>query len=719
MMWRTLQMDFFGALVLSTIASGKIIGIDASEALAYPGVVDFIHAQHVQSVGGTNEVFLDMGRHEVFASDQVNWIGQPIGVIVATSYKIAQEASALVHVDYSEADAIVSIEDAIMKGSYQPSSPAGGMQTVTRGDVDAGIKESQFVVSGSTLTASQQHFYMETQVTVAKPTEDGGLHVYCASQYPTGTRAAVMNALNLPARKVIVENIRCGGGFGGKIIRCNMIATAVAVCAKSLGRPVRLQTSRNQEMIMAGNRSPFASNYQVGFDGNGLIHALHIRFYADPGWAAKISLGSLETPQMALDNVYYIANYKSEGFVCRTNLPPNTAMRAPGTVNATYIIESVIERVASSLGVSADVVRARNYYKQGQVTPYGQPLPYFTLDKVLANLYQQSGYQVKLREVASFNQQNKWRKRGLHIVPHKYGIGWTGYDAVVSVNIIADDGTVFINQSGTEVGQGIYTKVAQAVAYSLGVDLSTISVGSVSTEKLPNFGITGGSGTSETCVRAALIACAELKAGLEPYVSAGSSWVDSLQAANNAGVNLSATGIYEPNNSQYAFDYFVYAAALAEVEIDVLTGEIQVLEVDISYDCGQSLNPAVDIGQIEGGFIQGLGFALTEERVLAPDGKNLSAGTWEYKPPSALDIPIKFNVSLLNNLPNPVGILKSKASGEPPYSLGFAVYFAAKNAIHAARKQFGQTDVFDLGCPASVDRIQRACNFSVFDMLLK
>lgn len=382
-------------------------------------------------------------------------------------------------------------------------------------------------------------------------------------------------------------------------------------------------------------------------------------------------------------------------------------------------MESIIEKVAASLNVSSDVVRAANYYKEGQLTVYGQPLVNFTLPQVLDNLYSRSGYQDRLKAVTKFNNENRWRKRGVYLLPHKYGVGRAGYDAVASVNLIADDGSVYVNQSGVEIGQGIYTKVAQAVAYSLGVDVDDISVGSVSTEKLPNFGLTGGSGTSEVCVQAALLACSELIARLEPFRKQNphASWVELLQAANSVGVNLSATGISDFAKSKDPYDYFVYAAALAEVEIDVLTGEVEVLQVDISYDCGQSLNPAVDIGQIEGGFVQGLGFSLTEERVLDTAGRNLSAGTWEYKPPSALDITIKFNVFLMDNLPNKVGVLKSKASGEPPYSLAFSVYFAVKNAIFAARSELGHTNPgFDLGCPASVDRIQQACMVSIKDM---
>jgi xanthine dehydrogenase/oxidase len=533
-----------------------------------------------------------------------------------------------------------------------------------------------------------------------------------------------MAACNLPGRKVIVENTRCGGGFGSKIIHCNLLATAVGICAHSLKRPVKVQLNRNQDMIAAGNRSPYYSKYEVGFDSTGVINALHIQFYEDTGFEQTISQSSIGGVHYFLDNAYNIANWKSQGYACKTNLPPNTWMRAPGTVNAMYMIESVIEKVASSLNVSADVVRAANYYKEGSTTPYGQVLNAFTLDKVLDDLYQRSNYQDRVAEVAAFNQNNRWRKRGIYLVPVKYGMSLANnYEAVVSVNLIADDGSVYINQSGIEVGQGLYTKVAQAVAYALGIDLETISVGSVSTEKLPNFGVTGGSGTSETCVQAALMACAELKTRLQPIKDANPSftWVQILQAANNAAIDLSATGVYIPRRQgDGPADYYVYAAGISEVEIDVLTGEIHVLQVDITYDCGESLNPALDIGQIEGALIKGLGFCLTEERVLGSDGKNLSNGTWEYKPPMALDIPIKFNVALLNNVQNPYGILKSKASAEPPYSLCFSIFFAAKNAIYAARSELGHADrVFDLDLPATVARIQLACQVSADDLKIE
>lgn len=495
------------------------------------------------------------------------------------------------------------------------------------------------------------------------------------------------------------------------------MAAAAAICAKKHNRPVRIQTNRNDEMKMAGNRHPFYAEYKVGASSKGKIIALDLNFWADGGYPYDASFGSVDAAQLSMDNVYNIDNYRSQGLVCRTNLPTNTSMRAPGTVQAIFIIESVIDDISRNLKLSADLIREVNYYKEGDVTPTGQPLNYFTLPKVLQHLQPAlSSLKVDCEE---FNAKNRWRKRGISMIPHKYGIGWTGYDAVVTVNVIGDDGTIFINQSGTEIGQGLYTKVAQVVAYSLGVDLSTISVGSVSTEKIPNFGTTGGSGTSETCCQAALIACDNLKKRLESVKSSlpdNSTWKEIVSKANSLGIDLSSTGVYNPLDSMYPFDYFVYSAAVSQVEIDVLTGEINVLRSDISYDCGRSLNPAIDIGQIEGAFIMGLGFVLTEERVLASNGKNLTAGTWEYKPPSSMDIPIKFNVSLLDHLPNPIGIMKSKATGEPPYSLAFSVFFAVKDAVSAARRELVKSEIFQLECPATVARVGNACGVSINDL---
>lgn len=396
----------------------------------------------------------------------------------------------------------------------------------------------------------------------------------------------------LPANKCIVETKRCGGGFGCKISRCQTVAAATTICALKYNVPVRIQTDRNTEMKMAGNRCPFKTHYKVGFNPDGSIVSLDLKFYVDGGFSYDCSMGMIGGAQLDLDNVYMIPNYRSEGVPCRTNLPPNTSMRAPGTVNAMLIIESVLEDVANHLNKSSFEVRSKNFYKDGQTTPIGEVLTPFTLPKVISQLNAMNNIDNRLSQIEQFNSQNRWRKRGLGFVPTKYAIRPSIYFTVVELMVYPKDGTIFVNHSGCEIGQGLNTKVAQAIAMALELrDLNMIRFGTVSSEKIPNFTTTGGSGTSEAVVAAAILACTSLQERLAPIrknLSDSSTWVQVIQAASEANIDLFVTGFHP---SQRGVDYYVYAAALSEVEIDVLTGEVEVNQVDISYDCGRSLNP--------------------------------------------------------------------------------------------------------------------------------
>lgn len=547
--------------------------------------------------------------------------------------------------------------------------------------------------------------------------------VYSSNQGPADIRAMLFSMTGLPANKIIVSTKRTGGAFGGKLSRSHPIACAVTVAAIKLGRPVRCQMVRTHDLEMWGKRQQFYAEYQIGADDTGKISALSSTFYMQGGHSYESNFGAMNMALQWSDNVYNIPNFSIDGKVCRTNTTSNTAMRGPGAFKSILHSELVIEYVARNLNLDINTVRTNNFYKNGDVTPYGETLENITLSTVWSSLLTSANYAQRKADVDAFNAANRWRKRGIHCTPVKYGIALPGNCACVLLNVCADDGTVEVSTTGVELGQGLNTKVAQAVIYGLkksgltGLSMDSIVVVANSTDKIANGAQTGGSATSESCVSAALIAAQTIVANLQPVIAANPSvkaWDQIIALANNTGVNISTIGYSNPQATPTtpAFTYYVFCAACSEVEIDVLTGEIQVLQVDIVYDGGISLNPDVDIGQIEGGFIQALGHHLTEEILHdTKTGQLVTNGTWNYHPPISADIPIKFNVTLLPNTPNTQAgnVLGSKATAEPPLMMANSVFLAAKDAIYSARADNGTTGWFQLDTPATPLRVQQAC----------
>jgi xanthine dehydrogenase/oxidase len=425
------------------------------------------------------------------------------------------------------------------------------------------------------------------------------------------------------------------------------------------------------------------------------------------------------------DNAYTFSSYLADAKLCHTNTAPCTNMRAPGVVQSCVATELVIHRVAAELGLPVIAVQQRNFVTNGSITICGQPIVNCTLQTVWNTLLQRSRYEDRMGRCEEYNANNLWRKRGISITPVRYGIGWKKFNAGVRLGVQRQDGTIIVVHTGLEIGQGINTKVAQVVASTLNVDVSLVHVSTAASDDLINGGWTGSSGTSETVCQAAVNACSTLNERLQPYIMQVSSsncstttttdWVTLLDSLP-PDVSLNTEGWYSPvvNPNGEKFQYFVYAACVSEIELDVLSGEVHVLAAEIAYDCGQSLNPAVDIGQIEGAFVMGLGYFLTEHKEYSIDSALLeTAGTWEYKPPLVQEIPSLFNVTLLKNMYNTDGILGSKAVGEPPMICANSVYFALRMAISSARRDAGcdrvNATVFDLSIPATVDERLAAC----------
>jgi len=454
------------------------------------------------------------------------------------------------------------------------------------------------------------------------------------------------------------------------------------------------------------------ATYKAGVKSDGTLTAIQISIYNDSGCIIETSFGDMDMALLWMDNAYYCGAYSATTDVMHTTLPSTTAMRAPGVVQSVMVMETIMEHLATALSMPADALRAANFYKIGDKTPYGEQIKYFSLDTVWSTIKTSADFDGKQAAAAAFNKANRWRKRGVALSPIKYGLAIGGTQGGCQIHVYPD-GSVQVNHGGIEMGQGINVKVAQTVSYALGCPLESIEVTGTNTDVVPIASCTGGSTTSELCCAAAKLVCDTLNTRLEPVRKANpkAPWAGIVGAAGGAGVNLSAETLYQPPPGPMSstFDYFAYGAAISVVEVDVLTGETELISTDILYDCGVSLNPQVDVGQVEGAFIMGVGYYTTEHVQYDTSGVLTSRGTWDYKPPAMTDIPESINITLLPDAPNPAGFLRSKASGEPPYALAMSVHFAIRSAVESARADAGTSGWFSLAIPADPAEIVGTC----------
>ncbi|XP_029282570.1 xanthine dehydrogenase/oxidase isoform X2 [Cottoperca gobio] len=709
------ENELYLALVTSSKAHANILTIDASAAESMPGVVSCVFAADIPGSNTTGPIQSD---ETVLASQQVTCVGHIIGAVVADTQVHAQRAAKAVKIHYEELKPVVTIQEAIAAQSfYQP------IRTIQNGDLEAGFKQADHILEGEIHMGGQEHFYLETNVTLAVPRgEDGEIELFVSTQAATKTQSLVAKALGVPANRVVVRVKRMGGGFGGKETRTTLLSTVVAVAASKLQRPVRCMLDRDEDMLITGGRHPFYGKYKVGFLNSGKVVALDVSYYCNAGNSMDLSLSVMERALFHMENSYSLANVRGRGFLCRTNLPSNTAFRGFGGPQGMMVTESWITDVAQTLGRPAEEVRRLNLYVEGQSTPYNQMLGQFTLDRCWDECLSRSGYQQRHAAVNLYNKQNRWTKRGLAIVPTKFGISFTALflnQAGALVHIYAD-GSVLLTHGGTEMGQGLHTKMVQIASRVLDIPCSKIHISETSTNTVPNTSPTAASASSDLNGAAVQNACEILATRLEPFKTKNPKglWEDWVKAAYFDRVNLSANGFYKTPDLGYAFDsnsgrafnYFTYGVACSEVEIDCLTGAHKNLSTTIVMDVGHSLNPAIDIGQVEGAFMQGLGLFTLEELHYSPQGVLLTRGPGSYKIPAFGDIPTHLTVSLLRDAPNDKAIFASKAVGEPPLFLAASVFYAIKDAISAARVESGISGPFRLDSPASGERIRNACS---------
>ncbi|GAB4824565.1 aryl-alcohol oxidase 3 [Ancistrocladus abbreviatus] len=729
-----------GAFIYSTKPLAWVKGIKFESESPPDGVIAIISFKDIPKGGlnvGSKTIF---GTEPLFADELTRCAGERIALVVADTQKHADLAANLAVVDYDtehlEAP-ILTVEEAVERCSLFEIPPMVCPQPV--GNLSKGMAEADHkIVSAKVTLPSQYYFYMETQTALAVPDEDNCMVVYSSIQCPEFAHSIIGRCLGIPEHNVRVITRRVGGGFGGKAIKAMPVATACALAAYRLRHPVRLYLSRKTDMIMAGGRHPMKITYSVGFKSDGKITALDLVLLINAGMTEDVS------PILPFNMAGALKKYDWGALsfdmkVCKTNHTSKSAMRAPGHVQASFIAEAVIEHVASFLSMDADIVRERNLHTHNSLSFFygngaGEPGEY-TLPSIWDKLAESSSFYQRIDIVRQFNSSHIWRKRGISRLPIVHEVSLRPTPGKVS---ILQDGSVVVEVGGIELGQGLWTKVKQMVAFALSLIrcagtedlLDKVRVIQADTLSLIQGGFTAGSTTSESSCEAVKICCNVLIDRLTPVKERLQQqmdcvkWETLISQAYAQAVNLSTSTYYVPDFT--SMQYLNYGAAVSEVEINLLTGETTILRSDIIYDCGQSLNPAVDLGQIEGAFVQGIGFFMLEEYLTNPDGLVVANGTWTYKIPTIDTIPKEFNVELMNSGHHQKRVLSSKASGEPPLLLAASVHCATRAAIREARRQLlswggldGSDSTFQLPVPATMPVVKELCGLDIVQRYLK
>jgi len=696
-------------LGLATIAHGKLLALDLSTVEAAPGVLAVLTANDIP---GENDIS-STHRHDepVFATSDILHHGQPLFAVVAETREQARHAALLAKAAYEEAPPLLDVAAARAAGSDLVTEPL----KLERGDIAAALAASPRRLKGSIEIGGQDHFYLEGQISLAMPGEDQDMLVLCSTQHPSEVQHMVAQVLGVGAHAVTIEVRRMGGGFGGKETQANLFACVAALAARKLKRPVKLRPDRDDDMVITGKRHDFVVDYEIGFDDDGRIHAVDAVYAARCGWNADLSGPVTDRALFHMDNCYFYPAVRARSEPLRTHTVSNTAFRGFGGPQGMVGAERFIEEVAYATGLDPLEVRKRNLYggEGREITPYHQPVEDMIAGEVIDDLSHSCDYRARQAAIRAFNRQSPVIKRGIALTPVKFGISFTAtwYNQAGALVHVYTDGTVALNHGGTEMGQGLYQKAAQVVAQAFGIGLGEIKITATTTGKVPNTSATAASSGSDLNGMAVLDACETIKQRLVAFackhwqekpeaiaflpgrVQVGAreiGFVELVKAAYMARIQLSATGFYATPKIHWnrkagrghPFYYFAYGAAAAEVAIDTLTGEYKVERVDILHDCGNSLNPAIDMGQIEGGFVQGMGWLTTEELVWDDKGRLKTHAPSTYKIPVASDRPRIFNVALLEKAPNREHTIhRSKAVGEPPLMLAISVLHALSDAV--------------------------------------
>jgi xanthine dehydrogenase molybdopterin binding subunit/xanthine dehydrogenase small subunit len=725
--------------VRSPHARARIVKRDATAARAMPGVRAVLLAEDVP---GLNDVGAIRHDEPLLARDEVQFHGQAVAMVVGDSYDACRRAAAAVVVEYEPLPPILGVRAAIEAGTFH-SEP----HVIARGDVDAALAKAKHRLSGELETGAQEHLYLETHAAWAEVGDEGDLFVSSSTQHPAEVQATVSHVLDLPRNKVVVVSPRMGGAFGGKETQGNYWASAVALAAWVTRRPVRVQLERDLDVTITGKRHPFLGRYEIGFDDEGHIEAAKLDLVSDGGFAFDLSQSILDRALYHADSSYFVPNIHLTGRIAKTNVVSHTAYRGFGGPQGMLVMEEAVSRVAQALGLAPEVVRARNLYSSAggrDVTPFGQPLGEPRIERIWSALSDSSQLAARKQEIATFNAESPRIKRGIAITPVKFGISFTAslLNQAGSLVLLYRDGTAQVSHGGTEMGQGLHTKMQGVAMRELGLRAEAVRVMQTRTDKVPNTSATAASSGADLNGAAVKAACETLRARLAPValellreghgLEAGEAdlrWSEGqvfaagapekkvpiaavTERAHARQVSMAATGYYATPGLSYdrvkgqgrPFHYFTYGAAVTEVEVDGYTGMKRVRRVDVLHDVGESLNPGLDRGQVEGAFVQGMGWLTAEEMKWDAQGRILSSSASTYPIPSTGDAPADFRVALLPMAAQPGVIHGSKAVGEPPFMLAISVREALKDAI-AAFARAGHADPIELACPATHEAI--------------
>lgn len=720
----------------SPIAAGTLNGMNLDAVRTAAGVVAVVTANDLK-----HDTDVSPSAHDepLLATDTVAYAGQPMFFVIATSHLAARAAVRRAQYDITESTAIFTIEDALTADSRFEDGP----RIYAKGDATVALQTATNTITGSINMGGQEHFYLEGQAALALPGEDGDVLVHSSTQHPTEIQHKVAHAIGKPMHAVQVETRRMGGGFGGKESQGNALAVACAIAALQTGKPCKMRYDRDDDMIITGKRHDFRIDYTCGFDAEGLIQAIDVKHYTRCGWAQDLSLPVADRAMLHADNAYNLPNVRIESHRLKTNMQSATAYRGFGGPQGALGMERIVDHIAQALGVDPVIVREKNFYASGgslngtekpDTTPYGQDVTDSIIAELSDALKITSDYDNRRVAIKNWNDGHPIIKRGIALTPVKFGISFTltHLNQAGALVHVYQDGSIHLNHGGTEMGQGLFQKVAQVAASRFGVPLETIKITATDTAKVPNTSATAASSGSDLNGMAVMIACDTIRERMlnhltELHNCAANavtfvdghvhvqgkiySFAEVAQLSYQARISLSATGFYKTPDIQWdrikgqgrPFFYFAYGAAITEVAVDTLTGENRILRTDILHDAGASLNPALDIGQVEGGYVQGAGWLTTEELVWDDKGRLRTHAPSTYKIPACGDRPDIFNVSLWDG-ENPVDtIYKSKAVGEPPFMLGMSAFFALSDAIAACGPNFA-----DLQAPATAEEILSA-----------
>lgn len=731
--------------VQSPHAHARILDLQVDAAYDIPGVVRVLTSADVPGMNDTGTkhdepLFPDADGGEVM------FVGHAACWVLGETLEVARLGAAAVEVDYEELPAVLTLTDAILQESFHGAQP-----TMLRGDAASALAAAatdpgQYTMSGTFEFSGQEHFYLETQASIAQIDEAGQVFIQCSTQHPSETQDIVSHVLGVPAHEVTVQSLRMGGGFGGKEMQPHGYAAVAAIGATLTGRPVRVRLTRTQDMTMTGKRHGFHSTWTVGFTDEGVLTALDVTLTADGGWSLDLSEPVLARAMCHVDNAYRIPDIAVHGRIARCHRTSQTAFRGFGGPQGMIVIEDILGRIAQTLDIPAREIRRRNFYCPGDRTPYDMPVRHpERLDAAWSQVIDHAAVERREAEIARFNATHPDRRRALAMTPVKFGISFnlTAFNQGGALVLVYKDGSVLINHGGTEMGQGLHTKMLQVAATTLGVPLSTVRLAPTRTDKVPNTSATAASSGSDLNGGAVKDACEQIidrlrvvaasRLGVPPadvrfsrgLVTAlgtdGSlTWEDLVGTAYMQRVQLSASGFYRTEGLHWdasvmqgePFKYFAYGVAAAEVEVSRFDGSYELRRVDIVHDVGDSLSPLIDLGQIEGGFVQGAGW-LTLEDLRWDDGNHdgdrgsgrlTTAGASTYKIPSLSELPPEFHVELLDKAHEEGAVYGSKAVGEPPFMLAFSVREALRQAVAAFASGDGHA-VVDLPSPATPEAV--------------